>query len=385
MNALDAGDTPSELKRTPLHDLHVELGARMVPFAGYDMPVQYPTGILKEHEQTRAAAGLFDVSHMGQLALRGPSGDVARAARALEQFVPADILALKPGRQRYTYFTNGQGGIEDDFMVAHRGDALVLVVNAGPKEADRAHLDAGLPNGCTLEVLDRALLALQGPKAEAALAPLAPGCTDMAFMDVAALPILGHACLVTRSGYTGEDGFEISVPADGARAVAEALLADPAVMPVGLGARDSLRLEAGLPLYGADTDTTTTPVEADLAWAIQKTRRATGERAGGFPGAGVIMEQMETWPARKRVGLRPQGRAPIRAGAPLFMGDAGGEPIGSITSGGFGPTVGAPIAMGYVPAAAAETGTQLFAELRGKRQPVTVAPLPFVPHRYKRP
>ncbi|MEM8575067.1 MAG: glycine cleavage system aminomethyltransferase GcvT [Pseudomonadota bacterium] len=384
MNARDAGGTPSDIKQTPLHDLHVALGARMVPFAGYSMPVQYPTGILKEHQHTRKAAGLFDVSHMGQFLLRAESGDVASAARALEQFVPADILALEPGRQRYTYFTTPQGGIGDDFMVANRGDALMLVVNAGPKAADQARVDSGLPDNCALDVLDRALLALQGPKAEAALAKLAPDCTGMGFMDVADLSILGEDCTVSRSGYTGEDGFEISVSAELARPLADKLLSDPDVLPVGLGARDSLRLEAGLPLYGSDIDETTTPVEADLAWAIQKTRGKGGARAGGFPGADLILGQIEGGTSRMRVGLRPEGRAPIRAGAPLFANAEGGATIGSVTSGGFGPTVDGPVAMGYVATTAAEPGTRLFAELRGKRQAIMVAELPFVPHHYKR-
>jgi len=384
MNARDAGGTPSGLKQTPLHDLHVALGARIVPFAGYSMPVQYPTGILKEHQHTRDAAGLFDVSHMGQFLLRAKSGDVAEAASALEALVPADSLSLKPNRQRYTYFTTPRGGIGDDFMVAHRGDALMLIVNAAPKAADQARLDSGLPGSCTLDVLDRALLALQGPKAEAALAKLAPDCAGMAFMDVADLSILGQACTVSRSGYTGEDGFEISAPADLARPLADKLLSDPNVLPAGLGARDSLRLEAGLPLYGSDIDETTTPVEANLAWAIQPARRQGGARAGCFPGAEIILGQIEGGASRMRVGLKPEGRAPIRGGAPLFSSVEDGAPIGRVTSGGFGPTVDAPIAMGYVPADVADPGARLFAELRGRRQPVTVAALPFVPHRYKR-
>lgn len=384
MNALDAGTTTPQLKQTPLHALHVALGARMVPFAGYNMPVQYPNGILKEHQHTRESAGLFDVSHMGQFLLRASAGTVAQAARALEQLVPADIVTLKPGRQRYSYFTNAQGGIGDDIMVANLGDAIMLVVNAALKEEDRMRLESGIPNDCSLEVLDRALLALQGPKAETVLAQVSPDVFDMVFMDVAKLSILDHACIVSRSGYTGEDGFEISVPIDGARVLAEALLKSPDVLPVGLGARDSLRLEAGLPLYGSDIDDATTPVESDLAWAIQKTRRASGERAGTFPGADVILDQIASGPPRKRVGLRPEGRAPVRSGTPLFANEEDGEPVGNVTSGGFGPSLGAPVAMGYVPSSLAKPNAKLFAELRGKRHPVTVSLLPFVPHRYKR-
>lgn len=384
MSADVAGSTALPLKTTPLHDLHVRLGARMVPFAGYDMPVQYPTGILKEHQHTREAAGLFDVSHMGQFLLRSASGNVADAATAIELLVPGDALSLSEGRQRYSYFTNDAGGIRDDFMFANRGDHLMLVVNAGPANADRAHLEANLPDYCTLEVLDRALLALQGPKAEESLAKLAHDCAAMTFMDVRSFPILGQDCTVARSGYTGEDGFEISVPVEIACELAERLLDDPIVLPIGLGARDSLRLEAGLPLYRADIDETTTPVEAGLAWAIQKTRRSGGDRAGGFPGADVILEQIGTGAPRRLVGLRPDGRAPVRGGATLFADADGGAPIGAVTSGGFGPTMDAPVAMGYVPPDYVAADTQIFAELRGKRQLLTVTALPFVPRRYKR-
>ncbi len=378
-------DAAENLKRTPLHDLHVALGGKMVGFAGYALPVQYPAGVLKEHLHTRAKAGLFDVSHMGQVSLRARSGDVADAARALESLVPADILALKPGRQRYALFTNEAGGILDDLMAAHAGDRLALVVNAACKEADIAHLRAHLSGTCEIEQIeDRALLALQGPMAEAALTALGAEVADMRFMDARALPILGADCFVTRTGYTGEDGFEISTPDDAAVALAEALLAQEAVAPIGLGARDSLRLEAGLCLYGADIDETTTPVEANLLWSIQKSRRAGGAREGGFPGADVILRQIAEGPTRRRVGLRPEGRAPMRAHTPLFASEDAAEPMGEVTSGGFGPSVEAPVSMGYVAAGLSATGTRVFAEVRGKRLPATVADLPFVPNTYKR-
>ncbi len=367
--------------RTPLYDLHLRLGGRMVPFAGYALPVQYPAGLLREHLHTRAAAGLFDVSHMGQIALH--ADDPAEAARALEALVPADILGLKPGRQRYGLLTDAHGGILDDLMVARFADRLVLVVNAANKAADAAHLAAHLPAHVRMEVLPRALLALQGPGAEAALARLAPGTAAMRFMDARAVTLLGADALVTRSGYTGEDGFEISLPEDAATAVAEALLADPTVLPVGLGARDSLRLEAGLCLHGADIDPTTTPIEAGLAFAIGPARRRGGARAGGFPGAERVLAEMEAGTVRGRVGLLAEGRAPVRAGASLF---AEGEDtaIGHVTSGGFGPSLGAPVAMGYLPSGLASPGTRVFAEVRGQRLPLSVAPLPFRPAGFKR-
>jgi aminomethyltransferase len=377
--------TTAELKRTPLHALHLRLGARMVAFAGYDMPVQYPSGIIKEHLHTRAAAGLFDVSHMGQIALRPRSGRVEEAAHALETLVPGDMLGLNVGRQRYTLFTNAVGGVLDDLMVSNRADHLVLVVNAARKSADEAHLRQHLSDSCLVEPLaDRALIALQGPKAEAALAALVPEVRAMAFMDVRTVSLFGAACGVARSGYTGEDGFEISVPAETAEVLCEALLRDPAVAPAGLGARDSLRLEAGLCLYGSDLDETTTLVEAALEWTIPKVRRAGGERAGGFPGARVILEQLVKGAARRRVGLKPEGRAPVRRGAPLFGAEPDTTPVGVVTSGGFGPSLNAPIAMGYVSRAAAAAGTRLFAEVRGKRLAVTISKLPFIPPRYKR-
>jgi glycine cleavage system P protein (glycine dehydrogenase) subunit 2 len=374
-----------ELRRTPLHDLHVRLGARMVPFAGYAMPVQYPTGILKEHQHTRAAAGLFDVSHMGQVALRGRSGSVEDAARALERLVPGDMLGLAAWRQRYTLLTNPAGGVLDDLMVSRHDDRLMLVVNAARKDFDAAHLREHLADACEIEPLaDRALIALQGPAAEGVLTKFAPDVAEMRFMDTWVLTIHGADGFVTRSGYTGEDGFEISVPAAAAVALCEALLADPAVAPVGLGARDSLRLEAGLCLYGADLDETTTPVEAALEWTLPKARRADGPRAGGFPGADVVLGQLAHGASRRRVGLKPEGRAPVRGGAPLFASESASEPIGTATSGGFGVSLKAPVAMGYVRRDLASPGTRLFAEVRGKRLAVSVVDMPFWPTRYRR-
>lgn len=378
--------TDAPLLRTPLYALHAELGARFTSFAGYEMPVQYADGVLKEHVRTRAAAGLFDVSHMGQIRLWPISGVVDDAARALEALTPTDVVGLAEGRQRYGLFTNAEGGVLDDLMIARRADHLFLVVNAACKAADLALLNAGLGAACRVEMLDdRALLALQGPGAEAAVAALAPEAAEMRFMDVRALTLAGAAAVVSRSGYTGEDGFEISVPAADAEGLARALLETGDVAPIGLGARDSLRLEAGLCLYGADMDAATTPSEAALDWAIQKTRRRGGARAGGFPGAERILAEIEDGASRRRVGLLAEGRAPVRGGAALFADAEGGEPIGAVTSGGFGPSVERPVAMGYVPKDRADIGTRLFAEVRGKRLPLAVAPTPFVTQRYKRP
>ncbi|WP_104839255.1 glycine cleavage system aminomethyltransferase GcvT [Sinorhizobium fredii] len=375
----------SRLNHTPLHALHLSLGARMVPFAGYEMPVQYPEGVLKEHLHTRSAAGLFDVSHMGQVIIRPKSGRVADAALALERLVPVDVLGLAEGRQRYGLFTNPEGGILDDLMIANRGDHLFLVVNAACKEADFAHLKDGLGDSCDVTLLDdRALVALQGPRAEAVLCELWADVASMRFMDVAEADLHDVTCIISRSGYTGEDGFEISIPATSAVDVTQRLLEHPDVLAIGLGARDSLRLEAGLCLYGNDIDTGTTPVEAALEWAIQKSRRAGGERAGGFPGADRILAELAGGTRRRRVGLKPEGRAPVRGGAKLFADANGAVPVGSVTSGGFGPSVDCPIAMGYVDAAHAENGTQIFAEVRGKYLPVTVSALPFVKQTYKR-
>ncbi len=374
----------AQLKRTPLYDLHRSLGAKMVPFAGYDMPVQYPAGVLKEHLQTREKAGLFDVSHMGQVILRARSGRVEDAALALEKLVPVDILGLKAGRQRYGFFTDNNGGILDDLMITNRGDHLLVVVNAACKDADVAHMKANLGDTCQVELLDRALLALQGPKAEAVLASLSPDIASMKFMDVRDATIAAIACIVSRSGYSGEDGFEISVPADRAVDLAKALLAHPDCEPIGLGARDSLRLEAGLCLYGNDIDTTTSPVEGAIEWAIQKARRKGGAREGGFPGATRILAELENGPARRRVGLKPDGKAPVRSHAKIYSDENGANEIGEVTSGTFGPSAGGPVAMGYLPSSHAAVGTTVYAEVRGKYLPMTVAALPFVAQTYKR-
>ncbi|KIN73352.1 glycine cleavage system aminomethyltransferase GcvT [Sulfitobacter guttiformis] len=372
----------SDLLHTPLHDLHIALGAKMVPFAGYAMPVQYPSGVMKEHSHTREKAGLFDVSHMGQVILSGP--DYAATALALEALVPVDILDLKPNRQRYGFFTNEAGGIMDDLMLANRGDHIFVVVNAACKASDIAHMVANLGRVTVTEVTDRALLALQGPSAQAVLAALDPRAAEMRFMDVATLSLAGAECWVSRSGYTGEDGYEISVPQEQAVALAELLLAHEDVAPVGLGARDSLRLEGGLCLYGHDMDASTTPSQAALGWAIQKVRRAGGARAGGFPGADVVLREMAGAPATKRVGLLPEGRAPMREGVELFADEDSETPVGRITSGGFGPTVGGPVAMGMLVAEFTKEGTVVFGALRGKRLPLTVSALPFVPANFKR-
>jgi len=366
------------LAQTPLHDLHLELGARMVPFAGYSMPLQYRDGILKEHLHTRARAGLFDVSHMGQIRLSGP-----QAAAALETLVPVDIVDLPVGQQRYAMFTNERGGVMDDLMVANVGGSLFVVVNAACKEQDIEHLRRGIGKRCNIEVLsDRALLAIQGPAAAQVMSRLAPELASLLFMSVATVKLLGVECLVSRSGYTGEDGYEISVPSGSAELLARELLRHEEVRPVGLGARDSLRLEAGLCLYGHDLDAATTPVESSLLWALSKVRRTAGARAGGYPGAETILAQIEKGVDRKRVGLLPRERTPVREGAELV--DEHGEKVGSVTSGGFGPTLNAPCAMGYVKTSLAQPGTVLQAMVRGKAVPVEVVRTPFVPQRYYR-
>ncbi len=368
------------LAKTPLFDLHVKLGARMVPFAGYEMPVQYPLGVMKEHLHTRAHAGLFDVSHMGQVELHGSD-----AAAALETLVPVDVIGLPAGKQRYALFTNDEGGILDDLMIFNTGTYLHLVVNAACKEQDFALLQSKIGSRCVVKVRDDlALLALQGPGAEAAFKSIANSEIPQTFMQGARVKLACIDCLVTRSGYTGEDGFEISVPNAQCEALANALLAAPNVQPIGLGARDSLRLEAGLCLYGHDLDTTTTPVEGALTWAIQKVRRTGGARAGGFPGADVILAQLDdpSKVKRKRVGLKPEGRAPIREGVELQ--NENGEKIGAVTSGGFTPSLNAPIIMGYIDSAYSSIDTKIYAMLRGNRAIVTVAAMPFVPHGYKR-
>ncbi len=374
----NAASPACELQRTPLHALHLELGARMVGFAGYDMPVSYPGGILAEHKQCRTAAALFDVSHMGQLRLLGDE-----AGRALETLVPVDVLGLGLDKQRYAMFTNTNGGILDDLMITRREGDLFLIVNAGCKTADIRHLTTNIGHRCTVQPLpDQALLALQGQRAVTALARLNPGVAALTFMTGGAFTLAGTLCYLTRSGYTGEDGFEISVPAAEAEALARALLAQPEVKPAGLGARDTLRLEAGLCLYGHDIDTTTTPVEAGLTWAIQKVRRAGGEREGGYPGAGVIAGQFATGPSNKRVGLVGLERVPVREGAKLA--DAKGHPLGHVTSGTLGPTFGEPIAMAYLAANHALPNHEVYADVRGRKLPMRVHAMPFTPHRYHR-
>lgn len=377
-------DGTQTLATLPLAQAHVDAGARMVPFAGYSMPVQYPTGVMAEHQHTRAHCGLFDVSHMGQVILRAET--VEAAARALETLVPVDVLGLGEGRQRYGFFTNDSGGILDDLMIANRGDHLFLVVNAACKADDIALLRAALPPlGVEVDVIeDRVLLAVQGPEAGAVVAALDPRADDMRFMDVGGLTLAGAEAWASRSGYTGEDGFEISVEVSQARAVFDALCADERVALIGLGARDSLRLEAGLCLYGHDIDTATSPVEARLTWAMQKVRRPGGDRSGGFPGEARIFKELENGAGRARVGLRPEARAPMREGVLLFDAEQGGTQVGQVTSGGFGPSVGHPVAMGYVDAAFADTDTALWGEVRGKRLPVRVTALPFTPLRFKR-
>lgn len=368
------------LRRTPLYDVHVAAGAKMVPFAGYDMPVQYPLGVLKEHLWTREKAGLFDVSHMGLCWLHGP--DHETTARALEALLPADIVHLKPGQQRYSQLLADDGGILDDLMVTRpaEGDGtLMLVVNAGCKDEDYRHIAARLPTGIKLEIdQDRALIALQGPKAVTVLSALSPGVEQMTFMSGRMATLDGHPVHVTRSGYTGEDGYEIAVLNDHVASAWKLLTASPDVEPIGLGARDSLRLEAGLCLYGHDIDTSTSPIEARLQWSIQQRRRTEG----GFPGAGRIKAELANGPSRRRVGIKPAGRAPAREGTEIL--DANGKPIGTITSGGFGPSVNGPVAMGYVESDHAALGTPIQLVVRGKPMPATIANLPFTPHRYVR-
>ena len=380
MSTAQSPATP--LQRTLLYELHVSLGAKMVPFAGYEMPVQYSLGILKEHLHTRDKAGLFDVSHMGQALLVGP--DHETTAAALEALVPADIVNLKPGRQRYTQLLNDDGGIIDDLMVTRSASpedagSLLLVVNAARKEVDYAHIAERLPEDVELKPMpERALLALQGPTAKDVMAKLSDGAAGLPFMGATSGKVGEFDCHISRSGYTGEDGFEISVGADKVEKLARLLLAQDGVQPVGLGARDSLRLEAGLCLYGHDIDETTTPVEAGLSWSIQKRRRDEG----GFPGAQRIQQELANGPARCRVGIKPDGRAPAREGTEILA--LLGDRLGAVTSGGFGPSVNGPVAMGYVKASFAEPGKPLNLMVRGKALSAAVVPLPFVPHRYAR-
>ena len=368
-----------QLKRTPLYDLHLVHGARMVAFAGYEMPVQYPAGVKNEHLHTRSQAGLFDVSHMGQLLLSGPAADAF-----LESLVTVDIIDLPVGKQRYALLTNDTGGIIDDLMVSRHDDFLHLVVNASRKALDTEHIRARLPADITLETLENhALIALQGPESARILQEVVPAIADMVFMDSRALTIDGIPCLISRSGYTGEDGFEISIPEPHARQLAERLLAHPMVSLIGLGARDSLRLDSGLCLYGQDINEQTTPVEASLGWAISKNRRSDGARPGNFPGAEVILSQLNSkQTSTRRVGLIGDSKAPVRAGTELV--DEQGRPAGLVTSGTFGPSVAGPIAMAQVNTAYAALGSQIFALVRGKKLPMTVSKMPFVPQRYVR-
>ena len=379
---MGADTSSTSLQRTPLYELHVSLGAKMVPFAGYEMPVQYPLGILKEHLHTRDGAGLFDVSHMGQAVLIGP--DHETTAAALEALIPADILNLKPGQQRYSQLLTDDGGIIDDLMVTRSTDAaddgsLMVVVNASRKEVDYAHIAARLPDDVRLEPMpERALLALQGPAAKDVMAKLSDVAAGLRFMGASSGKVGDFDCHISRSGYTGEDGFEISVATNRVEKLARLLLAQDGVQPIGLGARDSLRLEAGLCLYGHDIDETTSPVEAGLLWSIQKRRRIEG----GFPGAARIQDEIVNGPRRRRVGIQPEGRAPAREGTEIVA--LLGDPIGAITSGGFGPSVNGPVAMGYVAASYAEPGTPVNLMVRGKALPALITTMPFAPHRYSR-
>ena len=368
---IDVIDSPS--KRTPLYDLHLELGGKMVGFADWEMPVQYPAGVLAEHTQCREKAVLFDVSHMGQVILKGES-----AALALEALVPSTITPLMPGKARYTVFTNEAGGIMDDLIVTNAGDYLFVVVNASMRDQDICHMRASLDGVEIIELTDRALVAVQGPAAAGVVGALAPAATELAFMESTEAEILGTTCRISRQGYTGEDGYEISIPADRSVEVTRALLGHEDCAPAGLGARDSLRLEAGLCLYGNDIDAETSPIEAQIQWVIQKRRR----QEGGFPGADRILKELADGPARKLVGIEPTGRAPARPGVEVI--DKDGAIIGAITSGGFGPTHGGPVSMGYVASAHAETGSTVDLLIRGKALPATVVSLPFVKHNYKR-
>ena len=371
------------LRKTPLNALHREFGAKLTEFAGYEMPVQYRLGILGEHQHTRKKAGLFDVSHMGQVILSGQSYE--ETALSLEKVLPMDVLGLEIGRQRYGFLTNDDGGILDDLMFSNRGDHIFVVLNAACKDSDIKYLRSLLePNISIKEIENRALIALQGPASEAVLGKYHPQIKNMKFMDVETLPIDGSECWISRSGYTGEDGFEISIPAEAAEPITRSILSNQNVEFIGLGARDSLRLEAGLCLYGHDIDQATTPVEASLTWAIQKARRSNGSRASGFIGSEIILKQLAGGTNKKRVGFLPQTRAPMREGVEIFGTETSKDAIGKITSGGYGPTVGYPIAMGYINSEYANSEDDMFGELRGKRVPVKVSNLPFVPLNFKR-
>ena len=371
------------LRKTPLNGLHREFEAKLTEFAGYEMPVQYRLGILGEHLHTRKKAGLFDVSHMGQVILSGQSYE--ETALSLEKVLPMDVLGLEIGRQRYGFLTTDEGGILDDLMFSNRGDHIFVVLNAACKDSDIKYLRSLLePNISIKEIESRALIALQGPASEAVLGKYHPQIKNMKFMDVETLTIDGAECWISRSGYTGEDGFEISIPAEATEPITRSILSNKNVEFIGLGARDSLRLEAGLCLYGHDIDQATTPVEASLTWAIQKARRSNGSRASGFIGSEIILKQLAGGTNKKRVGLLPQTRAPMREGVEIFATETSKEAIGKITSGGYGPTVGYPIAMGYINSEYANSEDDLFGELRGKRVPVKISNLPFVPLNFKR-
>ena len=371
------------MRKTPLNGLHREFEAKLTEFAGYEMPVQYRLGILGEHQHTRKKAGLFDVSHMGQVILSGQSYE--ETALSLEKVLPMDVLGLEIKRQRYGFLTTDEGGILDDLMFSNRGDHIFVVLNAACKDSDIKYLRSLLePNISIKEIESRALIALQGPASEAVLGKYHPQIKNMKFMDVETLTIDGAECWISRSGYTGEDGFEISIPAEAAEPITRSILSNQNVEFIGLGARDSLRLEAGLCLYGHDIDQATTPVEASLTWAIQKARRSNGSRASGFIGSEIILKQLAGGTNKKRVGLLPQTRAPMREGVEIFATETSKEAIGKITSGGYGPTVGYPIAMGYINSEYANSEDDLFGELRGKRVPVKVSNLPFVPLNFKR-
>lgn len=377
-------EEPQEPQKSPLDAIHRELGARMVPFAGWEMPLHYAPGILKEHLHCREKAALFDVSHMGPMLVYPKGGPLEDVKEALERIMPVDVMDLEPGRQRYGFLTTPDGGILDDLMFANRGDHFYLVVNAGNFLEVNEWIANGVAPRCLAgPLVERAMIALQGPKAEEVLGNIAPEVAEMRFLDVREMKIGDIVCVVTRSGYSGEDGFEISIPVAHAERMVRFLLTHPLVEPAGLGARDSLRIEAGLCLYGNDIDTSTSPVEAGLSWAIQKVRRGGGARAGDFPGAERILEELEAGPSRRLVGLRPEGQAPVRAGATLHA-EPGGPAIGNVTSGVYSPTLGAPVAMGYVAPNLAKPGTVIQAEVRGRPRPVTVTKMPFIKAGYKR-
>jgi aminomethyltransferase len=379
------GGFMTTLKRTRLYDYHIANGAKMVPFAGYEMPVQYNLGVMKEHLHTRVAAGLFDVSHMGQILLYPKSGVISDAALAIEALVPVNILSLENGRQRYAMFTNDDGGILDDLMIANRGDHLYIVVNASCKGNDFQHLKNNLGNEFQVDMVeDRSLIALQGPLAEEVLSKLNPTVKELKFMDSVTANLLDTECWISRSGYTGEDGYEISIPNSAVEEVVQLLSQDINVEPIGLGARDSLRLEAGLCLYGHDIDTNTSPIEGNLNWAIQKARRTGGERAGGFPGAKRIQSELEVGPSKKRVGILPDGRAPMREGTVLYGSDNRNNPIGKVTSGAFGPSIQKSISMGYVLKEYTDLETIVYGDVRGKLLAARVTSIPFKKSNYKK-